>query len=292
MRTEAWRRGRREGSLASGSWGLGSQWGDREREVPGLRLSCAAVQGAWGSRDLTATAWGVGQGCERGPGAGAGRAGWGAPMEGGVQCPGIRDSPAPIPRPPGPRDEPDQGQGSALTSHPRQLGRDGHRGRTLPLRGPSFPRARPGEEAHGKVDAGGREVRAAWAPCRRPRAARARGDNAGLAPARGARAVLRLNGRLRPEDAGGRRQAVAASPVTLGPFRVSGADCASSLRGSSHTKGALVPHRPFCAERPLSRRAVYAPVPAPRRIQPAEQRAPHSMRRGISCPGGGWLWAG
>lgn len=136
-------------------------------------------------------------------------------MEGGVQCPGIRDSPAPTPRPPGPRDEPDQGQGSALTPHPWRLGRDGRRGWTLPLRGPSFPRARPGEEAHGKVGAGGREVRAAWAPCRRPRAARARAwtpgwprGQCGPAPARGARAVLRLNGGCarRTREAGGRRR--------------------------------------------------------------------------------------
>lgn len=199
-------------------------------------------------------------------------------MEGGVQRPGIRDSPAPTPWPAGPREEPDQGQGLALTPHPWRLGQGGHRGRTLPLHGLSCPRARPGEEAHGKVGAGvGRCV---------PRAgivgSQARAWTPGWRGQCGAGSCSRGSSRSQAEWAaapgGGRTQeeAVSASPVTLGPFRVSGADCASSLRGSSQQRGPLSPTGPSAQSGhcPAARRAVYAPVPAPRRIQPRSSGHP------------------
>lgn len=125
--------------------GTRSEWGNREGgpegagEVPG-RLSCAA--GAGGPRRQSATVWGVGVGLRAGclwcrfrlgPG-------WGAPMEGGVQRPVIRDSPAPRTHGPlGPETNLARDRAQGADPHPWQLGRGGHRGRTLPLRGPESP---------------------------------------------------------------------------------------------------------------------------------------------------------
>lgn len=110
---------------------------------------------------------------------------------------------------------------------------------------------------------------------------------------------------------GGRRQAsVSAVFCYTQPFKecLGPAECSSlALRGRNpNTKGALVPHRPLLRRKAIvperGRPAGGACSSAHRRAQPERGRiqacplglaGAHDLMCGdISCPGGGWLWAG